>query len=245
MKHLSLILLACSASFVMTAAAAEPIQVLLITGDDVAPAHNWRECSAAMRDVLDEAGKFNVVVSEDPMILDSAAAISRYDVIVLAMFNKSLPTLSDQAKQNLLDYVKSGKGFVPTHLSSASFGEWDEFGVLCGRKWVMGTSGHGPRSVFKSTIADKNHPITKGLSDFETDDELYAKLQGDTDIHVLVEAASDWSGKTEPLAFILEYGKGRVYHHAYGHDGKAIKTVPVKTLFTRGVEWAATGKVSE
>jgi type 1 glutamine amidotransferase len=110
---------------------------------------------------------------------------------------------------------------VVSHLSSASFKEWDEFKKLSGRNWVMGASGHGPRSVFKCNIADPEHPITKGLAGFETDDELYAKLQGDTPIKVLVTADSDWSKKTEPLVFVLEYGQGRVFHHTFGQGGIA------------------------
>jgi type 1 glutamine amidotransferase len=130
------------------------------------------------------------------------------------------------------------------HLASASFPKWEEFGKLCGRYWVMGKSGHGPRSVFESKIVDKDHPITKGLSNFKTDDELYAKLLGNEPIHVLVEAYSDWSKKTEPLVFWQEYGKGRMVQNAYGHDGKALATPEVKTIIIRGVEFAATGKVT-
>jgi type 1 glutamine amidotransferase len=107
----------------------------------------------------------------------------------------------------------------------------------------MGKSGHGPRSVFKAQVANKEHAITKGLADFEADDELYAKMQGDVPINVLVTADSDWSKQTEPLAFTLEYGKGRVFHEAFGHDGKAIRNPSVQKLIQRGCEWAATGKV--
>jgi type 1 glutamine amidotransferase len=81
------------------------------------------------------------------------------------------------------------------------------------------------------------------LEDFEADDELYVKLLGDAPINVLVEADSDWSKKTEPLAFTLEYGKGRVFHEAFGHDAKAIRNPSVQKLIQRGCEWAATGKV--
>jgi hypothetical protein len=161
------------------------------------------------------------------------------------MYNAKTPTLSDTGKENLINFVKGGKGFVVSHLSSASFKEWPEFRKLCGRIWVMGTSGHGPRSVFKARIVDKNNAITRGLTDFEDDDELYAKLQGDAPIHVLVEADSDWSKKTEPLVFTLEYGQGHVFHHAFGHDGKALADSSVRTLIQRGTEWAATGKVQE
>jgi type 1 glutamine amidotransferase len=232
-------------SFVQAADAPAKIKVLLVTGDDVTPAHNWLEVATATREFLTAAGKFEVKVCEDAGILDSAASLARYDVVYLSMYNAKTPTLSDQAKQNLLGFVKGGKGFVVTHLSSASFKEWPEFKALCGRIWVMGASGHGPRSVFKARIADKTDAISRGLSDFEDDDELYAKLQGDAPIKVLVEADSDWSKKTEPLVFTLSYGEGRVFHHTFGHDGKALANQTVRTLIVRGTEWAATGKVKE
>jgi hypothetical protein len=218
------------------------IKVLLVTGDDVA-VHPWREVSQAQRDILMAAGKFDVKVCEDAGVLDSAATLKRYDVVFLHLYNASTPTLSDTAKENLASFVKGGKGFVVSHLSSASFKEWDEFKKLCGRYWVMGTSGHGPRSVFTAKVADKNDPVAKGLEDFQADDELYAKLQGNASVHVLVEADSDWSKKTEPLAFTLQYGQGRVFHEAFGHDGKALANESVRKLIARGTEWAATGKV--
>jgi len=221
-----------------------PIKVLLITGDDVS-AHPWREMSETTREILVNAGKFDVKVVEDPLILESATALKNYDVIVFTIYSAKLKELPGQAQENLLDFVKGGKGFFVQHLASASFPAWEEFGKLCGRKWVMGTSGHGPRAVFQSKIVDKQHPITAGLSDFSVDDELYAKLQGNEDIHVLVTADSDWSKKTEPLVFTRSYGQGRVVHNAYGHDRKALMTPNVQKIIARGTEWAATGKVTE
>ena len=226
--------------------AAEPpgkIKVLLVTGDDVQPAHNWREVSQALRETLLAGGQFEVRVCEDAGVLDSAATLGRYDLVFLHMYNAKTPTLSAGAKENLASFVKDGKGLAISHLSSASFKEWEEFHKLCGRYWVMGKSGHGPRSAFKARIANKDHPITQGLADFEADDELYAKLLGDTPINILVEADSDWSKKTEPLAFTVEYGKGRVFHETFGHDAKALENPTVQKLIVRGCEWAATGKV--
>lgn len=220
------------------------IKVLLITGDDVG-AHPWREISETTREILVGSGKFDVKVSEDPLILESASALKNYDAIVFTIYAQKQGELPGQAQENLLNYVKGGKGFFVQHLATASFPKWDEFGKLCGRKWVMGTSGHGPRSVFESKIADQEHPITKGLTNFTTDDELYAKLQGKEDIHVLVTADSDFTKKTEPLVFVKNYGQGRVVHNAYGHDRKALMTPTVQKLIIRGTEWAATGKVTE
>ena len=223
--------------------ASAKIRVLLITGDDV-DAHPWKETTAAVRKILVDSGKFYVTVSENLEPLESAKILHTYDVLVLNRFNRTAP-LSDAAQKGLLDFVRSGKGFFVQHLASASFPKWDEFGKLCGRHWVMGKSGHGPRNVFFAKIADEKHPITVGLKDFQVDDELYAKLQGTEPINVLVETYSDWSKKTEPLVFWLPYGQGRVVHNAFGHDAKALATPEVATIIARGVEWAATGKVAK
>jgi type 1 glutamine amidotransferase len=219
------------------------LRVLLVTGDDVEPAHNWREVSQAIRDTLISSGRFNVSVCEDAGILESRQSLGRTDVVFLHLYNAKTPTLSDAARENLLDFVKGGKGLVISHLSSASFKEWPEFRKLCGRYWVMGRSGHGPRGVFHAKIADPKHPVTQGLTDFEADDELYAKLLGDSPIHVLVQADSDWSKATEPLAFTVSYGEGRVFHETFGHDARAIRNPSVQKLISRGCEWAATGEV--
>lgn len=229
----------------MGTANAEPIQALLITGDDVAPYHDWRDISEATRDVLEETEKFEVKVCEDAFILESKTALDRYDLVILTSYNAKTPTLSDQARENLLNFVKGGKGFVVTHLASASYKEWDEFKKLCGRVWVMGKSGHSPRSMFEAKIANKNHPITQGIENFRIFDELYSGLEGDAEIEVLVEADSDYTKKTEPLLFVQNYGKGRVVHDAFGHDYKAIKNKTHKLLLVHACEWAATGKVTD
>jgi type 1 glutamine amidotransferase len=228
-----------ASTLVLHAADGPKAKVLIITGDDVSPAHDWLACASATRDVFKESGRFDVDVVGGAEVLANPANLKAVDAIYLMLYNARTPTLSDAGKENLVSFVKSGKGLVVTHLSSASFKEWPEFKALCGRVWVMGTSGHGPRGVFKAVVVDQANPITQGVQDFTQDDELYAKLQGDAPIHVLVQADSDWSKKTEPLAFTLDYGKGRVFHHTFGHDPKAINTPEVKKLIVQGTAWAA------
>jgi len=233
----SVVILSCAV--VLQAGAPAKARVLIITGDDVSPAHDWLSCSSATRDVLGESGRFDVDVVGGAEVLANEANLKNVDVIYLMLYNARTPTLSDKGKDNLLAFVKGGKGLVVTHLSSASFKEWPEFRALCGRVWVMGTSGHGPRGVFRTVVVDKASPITAGINDFQQDDELYARLQGDAPIRVLLQADSDWSKQTEPLAFTLDYGRGRVFHHTFGHDAKALSTPEVQKLIVQGTTWAA------
>ena len=222
----------------------DPIRVLQIAGDDVS-AHNWQEISASTRKALEEDERFQVTLCEDPAILESSALSETYDVIVFLTFVRKLPPLTDAAKENLLEFVSTGGGFYSQHLASASYKDWPEFKELCGRCWVMGTSGHTDRSEFTVNIADIEHPITAGLEDFVILDELYSKLQGDLEITALVTAESLFTNKTEPLVFVRPYGKGRCIHNAMGHDAISLENPGMAELVRRGVEWAATGDVAE
>ena len=104
----------------------------------------------------------------------------------------------------------------------------------------MGASGHAAGlNPFKVKITAKDNPIMNGVTDFETADELYAKLQGDAPIEVLATGDSDWSHKTEPLVFTLTYGQGRVFHETFGHTGNAIKNPQVAKIIVQGCAWAA------
>ncbi|MCH7728787.1 MAG: ThuA domain-containing protein, partial [Planctomycetes bacterium] len=90
-----------------------------------------------------------------------------------------------------------------------------------------------------------DHPITKGIKDFKTEDELYAKLDGKEKIEVLATAFSDWSGKVEPIVFTKSYGKGRVVSNVLGHGLDSKRNPSYQKLLVRCVEWAATGKVTD
>jgi uncharacterized protein len=220
------------------------IPVLIVTGHDVLPAHPWRDTTPLVRQQLEASGKFDVKVCEDTSILESST-LSVYKVIVLNFGFWVAPQLSDRAKENLLNYVRNGGGLMPLHFACSSYQNWDEYANLIGRVWVKDVAGHGPRSKFTVKIVDKEHPITAGMKDFEADDELYSKLSGNAEIHVLATADSDFSKKTEPLVFVLKYGKGNVVHNLLGHDVKGRDYPEYAKLIVRGAEFAATGKVTD
>lgn len=234
-------ILSSSHAFTQAGPAAK-LRVLIVTGFDVG-SHNWRETTPLVRSVLEETGRFDVRVSEDIGIFESSS-LAGYDVVVLNYGFWEGPQLSEEGRAGLLEYVKSGKGLAALHFACSSFQDWGEYESLLGRVWKKNVGGHGPRGKFTVKIEKADHPITSGLSDFETDDELYAKLSGDAELEVLASAHSERSGKVEPIVFLKNYGKGRVVHNVLGHDLVARKIPSYQALLRRGVEFAATGKVT-
>lgn len=56
---------------------------------------------------------------------------------------------------------------------------------------------------------------------------------------MLATATSKVDAKNYPMAFVLGYGKGRVFHCVLGHDAKAFASKPVGDLYRRGTVRAA------
>ena len=215
-------------------------KVLIVTGIDY-PAHEWRKTAPVLKQMLESGGAAEVRVVEDPAFLDSAS-ITNYDVVLLHFQNWEVPSPGAAARANLQRFVENGGGLVSVHFACGAWhGEWPEFTGLLGRVW-RGSNGaqHDARGLFTVQIVDRDHAVTRGLSDFETDDELYTCLVGDAPIHLLAQAKSKVDQQQHPQAYVREFGKGRVFLTTLGHDARAFTNHPaVGQLIRQGTAWAA------
>ncbi len=115
-----------------------------------------------------------------------------------------------------------------------------------------GAGAHGPQHIIPITVRVADHPITKGMPSvwLTTKDECYAKLRGPGENMIILATGKDMSGKAptdrhEPMLMVLTYGKGRIFHTTLGHDDYSCESVGFIVSLLRGVEWAATGKVTQ
>jgi type 1 glutamine amidotransferase len=259
-----------------TLAAAEPLKTLLIDGQNN---HNWQATTPVLKDILESCGRFHVDVATSPPRGESLENfnpdLSKYDVVV-SNFNGQPPDVRFSAalEQQLVEFVRGGKGLVIVHAANNAFPAWPEFNQMIGLGWRNANygdrltlndageavrtpkgegpgAGHGPQHAFVVVTRDDEHPITKGLPSewMHAKDELYHGQRGPAqNMRILATAysAPDKGGTRahEPMLWVIPYGQGRVFTTVLGHSPEAMQCVGFAFTLQRGTEWAATDKVT-
>ena len=154
--------------------------------------------------------------------------LAKYDGL---MIYANYDTISPSQEKALLNYVKSGKGFIPVHCASFCFQNSAEYINMVGGQF----STH-KTDIFVATIVDAKHPIMKGVNAFSTWDETYVHTKIAKDIHVLTERTE--GSHHEPYTWTKSYGKGRVFYTAYGHDERSWTNPDFLKMLENGILWS-------
>jgi uncharacterized protein len=239
-----LVLVVCAIVISLSLAAETPpppaktsARIALVTGIDY-PGHKWEETSKALMEELARDKRLKVDLIKDPAFLGTKE-LNQYDAVIIHFMPWEKPSPGPKAGEALKAYIKSGKGMVVTHFACGAFNDWPPFVDFAGRVYDPKLPPHDPYAKFKVEVRDADHPITKGLEPFEVTDELYTCLAGETKIRILETAKSVVDKKDYAMAFVLEYGKGRVFNTPLGHDAQVYRTPAVARLMRRAVAWTA------
>lgn len=154
--------------------------------------------------------------------------LSKYDGLIIYANHE---TISPQQESAMKAFVESGKGLIPLHSAAGCFRNSEWYIKTIGGRFESHKTGN-----FKNSIVNKDHPIMKGIGDFETFDETYVHSQINPDIQILGERVE--GTHREPYTWVRNEGKGRVFYTAYGHQDETWTNIGFLDLVRNGVLWA-------
>ena len=172
----------------------------------------------------------------------TAESLEKVDVLAFATTG-NLPFNDDQ-KTAIIDFVKSGKGFVGIHNATDTCYDWPEYGEMLGG-WFNGHPWHQEVGVI---VEDKEHPATAMLGDgFRVTDEIYTLKNWDrSKTNVLMRIDNETvdleKGNRDDQDYALgwyhDYGEGRVIYTALGHPDVLWRQAWFREHIAACVTWA-------
>jgi type 1 glutamine amidotransferase len=162
---------------------------------------------------------------------------------IFFMGHREVPIDAAQ-KEELLQFVREGHGFVAAHVGLTAFESWPEFLELIGARFDQHPI------VGPGTIVNENpeFPATRHFpSSFAFDDEFYQpKDHSREKIDVLLRldlskvppSPSLRLNGDYPLVWAKMYGKGRVFFSSFGHASSVWDIRDVQQMYFEAIRWA-------
>ncbi len=218
----------------------EPVRMLILSGQNN---HEWQKTTPVLEKIYRESGLFTVAVTNRPDTL-KLSDYKKYKVIV-GNWN-SWPDTSTRwdgaREQAFTRYIREGGGAVFFHAGGCSFYSWTDYFAISIGRWGPKTE-HGQVSPARVHLSDSRHPITKGLSDFTLNDEIWENTELSPSATELgwvqkLDANGKEAKEKYPAIFINKFGAGRSFYTILGHDEKTLADAGLQELFIRAARWA-------
>ena len=240
MKRLLFLALAAAALF----AQQDSRRVLYVT-HSAGFRHSSLELSQeVLREVATRTGRLGVVATEDLSFL-TAERLRDFDAVFF--YTSGELALSNQQKADLLEFVRSGKGFGGVHSATDTLYGWPEYGELIGGVF----DGHPWVQEASIDIEDAQHPISQALAPAWTLHEEYYQFRSFSRdrVRVLmtldtrtVDLNADGVNRTDKdfaLAWVRRYGEGRVFYTALGHFEETWRDPRFQQMMSQALLWTA------
>jgi uncharacterized protein len=173
----------------------------------------------------------------------ASSQVDRYDVLVFYDMVDSLLPSHQQAYINLL---KKGKSMIFLHHSLVSYQSWPEFIKIVGGQYhthSVVVNSDTLRANYEHDVnipvhvEDRQHQITRGITDFEILDEVYGGVE-------ILPGVKPLLGTTNPksmryVAWTNHYGNSEVLYIQLGHGPSGYSNPNYRKLIQQAIEWSA------
>ncbi|SKA76463.1 putative membrane-bound dehydrogenase domain-containing protein [Prosthecobacter debontii] len=247
-------------SFQLSAFAAEPLRVFVRAGKKShAPgAHDFPQFLKDWVPMLNERG----AKAEGSLEFPTKEQLDHTDVLILHAQEAGNIKIGEERK-NLMEFLKRGGGLVVIHAAAVSR-DHDWYKNIIGGSWKFDQTKwlEAPLSLY---FTDRENPITKDISNFDLDDEIYYDMDLLPEAKILAAAytpkAIDTGGKgnkeaqqraaeavaknkgvniydIQPQMWTYEKDNYRAFTCIPGHWYKNFSHVGLRTSILRGIAWA-------
>lgn len=156
-------------------------------------------------------------------------------------------TCSPSERATLDAFTKRGGGLVILHDGMCSDdAAW--FSTVAGAAKQHGEPNWS-RGVLKMHVVDGAHAITRGLQDFEFDDEAFFMLRKTPQMHALVSTTIPGRGEVVPQMWVYEHAQAggkpyRAFVSMQAHYYRNFSQPTYQEMLLRGIAWAGKRDVS-
>ncbi|MCC6394302.1 MAG: ThuA domain-containing protein [Bryobacterales bacterium] len=196
----------------------------------------------ALQTIAARTGNFEVTASEDLELL-TTPSLRQFDVVFF--FTSGELPLTDRQKADLLDFVRSGKGFGGAHSATDTLYSWPDYGEMIGGYF----DGHPWVQEVRIDVEDPAFPGIAPLApNFAIVEEIYQhRAFNRSNVRVLmtldtatVDLHAPGVNRTDEdfaLAWCKPYGQGRVFYTALGHFDETWRDPRVLGLLEGALGW--------
>lgn len=221
----------------ITMFASRPVRILVVTGGHDYKVEQFNQMLSSL------APEITYEVAELPGAFDRFLPENRseYDVVV---FYHMWQKITEEQAGTLADCISKGKPLVALHHSICAFDDWPEYWNMIGGKYFhKETTFKGkvyqPCSYihdlhFRVKVVD-DHPVTKGVDDFDIFDETYLGYYIEEGVTPLL--TTDEPSSTPVIGWAKKYGKARVVVLQSGHDAPTFENPAFRKLLKQSIEW--------
>lgn len=170
----------------------------------------------------------------------SAEALRDFDGVIFLSTTGDLPVPD---LTGFLDWVKSGKAFIGFHAATDTFKNSDAYCDMIGGHFAGHPWGAGGEHAF--VVHEPGHRVTAMFPErFRWQDEIYQYdlRYKPENLRVLLSLDMQASSPKEPwhvpVAWVRDYGKGRVFSTNFGHNDATWHNPMFQKHMLEGIAWA-------